>query len=71
MPSKLIGKQIKGAALELIMRDVLQGMTQYTEEVCAGCNATDLEIHAIEAVGKGRLMSMNNILPFQRPGKTA
>lgn len=71
MSNKLNDKQIKGAALELIMRDVLQGITQYTEEVCAGCSAADMEIHLIEADSKVPHTSMNNVLPFQNPRKTA
>jgi hypothetical protein len=71
MSSRLKDKQIKGVALESIMRDVLHGMTLYTEEACSGCSAAGLEIHAIEAPTRSQHLSMNNVLPFKNPRKTA
>jgi hypothetical protein len=44
----LNSKRINGVALEMIMRDVLDGMQCFTTEVCSGSEAGRMEILAIE-----------------------
>jgi len=45
---KLNSKRINGAALEMIMQDVLQGMNGFTNEVCSGSETGKMEIIAVE-----------------------
>jgi hypothetical protein len=46
--NKLNSKRINGAALEMIMRDVMHGMQGFTTEVCSGSEAGRMEILAVE-----------------------
>ena len=48
MHNKLNSKRINGAALELIMRDVLDGMFDFTHQACCGCETAKMEIIAVE-----------------------
>ena len=41
-------KRINGAALEMIMRDVMQGMLGFTHEACRGSETAKMEILAVE-----------------------
>lgn len=41
-------KRINGAALEMIMRDVLDGMQGFTAETCSGSETGSMEILAVE-----------------------
>jgi len=58
-------KRIKGTALEVIMQDVLQGMTEFTSETCCGSEAAAMEIIAVEEAESNCLNSAQ-ILPFNR-----
>jgi hypothetical protein len=69
MAGNLKDKRINGEALEQIMQDVLQGMMQFTEDTCAGCNAAGLEIQSVEPPGNCQTPPANNIVPFAHPGK--
>jgi hypothetical protein len=71
MHNNLKDKRINGVALELIMRDVLQGMMQFTEQSCAGSSAANLEIQSIEAADNKQPLSSNNVIPFERFRKLA
>jgi len=44
-------KRINGPALEMIMRDVLDGMLDFTAEACCGCETAKMEITAVEKAG--------------------
>ena len=48
MDNRLKDKRIKGDALEMIMRDVLDGMVEFTRETCVGSKTTGMEILAVE-----------------------
>ena len=48
MHNKLNSKRINGAALEMIMRDVLDGMFDFTHQVCRGSETAKMEIIAVE-----------------------
>ena len=48
----LNSKRINGAALEMIMRDVLHGMHGFTNEVCRGSEMGRMEIIAVEEASK-------------------
>ena len=41
-------KRINGQALESIMRDVLEGMQEYTCDVCAGSVAGEMTVLSVE-----------------------
>lgn len=41
-------QRINGAALEMIMQDVLHGMHEFTSEVCSGSETATMEIIAVE-----------------------
>ena len=64
MTGNLKDKRIKGDALEMIMQDVLQGMMRFTEDVCAGCTATGLQIQSVEPADHTRAGSGDNVVPF-------
>lgn len=49
MQNKLNSKRIDGAALELIMRDVLDGIFDFTSQACSGSETATMEIVAVEA----------------------
>jgi hypothetical protein len=42
----------------------LQGMMRFTEDVCAGCTATGLQIEAVEPADHTRTGSGDNVVPF-------
>jgi hypothetical protein len=66
---KLNSKRINGAALELIMRDVLDGMFDFTHQVCSGSESAKMEILAVEkAAGTSQSEHQATIIPF--PSKT-
>ncbi len=69
MHNKLKDRRIRGAALEMIMKDVLEGMVDFTHDTCAGSDTAGLEIVTIE---KARTVSRrpSNIVRFPRPPKT-
>jgi len=46
--NKLNSKRINGAALEMIMRDVLDGMFDFTHQTCCGRETGKMEIIAVE-----------------------
>jgi hypothetical protein len=46
--NKLSSKRINGAALEMIMRDVLDGMFDFTNQACRGSETAKMEIIAVE-----------------------
>ena len=48
MHNKLNSKRINGAALEMIMRDVLDGMFDFTQQACRGSETAKMEIIAVE-----------------------
>ena len=69
MPDKLNSRRINGAALEMIMRDVLDGMFDFTHQACLGCETAKMEILAVEkAVNSGTPEQQANVIPF--PVKT-
>lgn len=66
MRDDLKHKRINGNALELIMRDVLEGMQEFTRQGCATSRADGLEIIGLKKARKpGRKQA--RIIPF--PGK--
>ncbi len=65
MYKKLKDKKINGAALEMIMHDVLNGMVEFTHVICAGSDAANMEIVTVEDQ-----CEPSNILPFPRTDKT-
>jgi hypothetical protein len=46
--NRLNSKRINGAALEMIMRDVLDGMFDFTHQACRGSETAGMEILAVE-----------------------
>ena len=48
MHNKLDSKRINGTALEMIMRDVLDGMFDFTHQACRGSETAKMEIIAVE-----------------------
>ena len=68
MHNKLKDKKINGAALEMIMQDVLKGMADFTHDTCAGCDAAKMEIIAVEEASNAAC-EPSNILPFPRHEK--
>jgi hypothetical protein len=69
MHNKLKDKKINGAALEMIMQDVLKGMVEFTHDTCAGSDAANMEIVAVEEADNSS-REASNILPFPHPGKS-
>ena len=70
MHNKLNSKRINGAALELIMRDVLDGMFDFTNQACCGCKTAKMEIIAVEKdAGNSVPTSAGTVIPFR--GRTA
>ena len=69
MRDDLKHKRINGNALELIMRDVLEGMQEFTRESCATSSTDGLEIISLKKPRKpGREQA--SIIPFPRkPGR--
>jgi len=63
MRNRLNNKRINGAALEMIMRDVLDGMTGFTHETCSGSEMCRMEILAVEEA-VNTAPETKNIIPF-------
>ena len=61
-------KRINGAALEMIMRDVLQGMSGFTTEVCSGSETGRMDIVAVEEAENSTL-DKATVIPFPVAGK--
>lgn len=59
-------KKINGAALEMIMRDVMQGMLGFTHESCRGSETAKMEILAVEEA-ENTAQRTATVIPF--PGK--
>ena len=57
------GRRINGTALEMIMRDVLTGMQEFTAEACRVCDAANLEILGVEQAGNASIRSAD-VIPF-------
>jgi hypothetical protein len=67
--NKLNNKRINGAALEMIMRDVLDGMFDFTHQACRGSETARMEIIAVEkAVNSSDPKPSANVIQF--PAKT-
>lgn len=66
--NKLDSKRINGAALEMIMRDVLHGMQGFTTEVCSGSEAGRMEILAVEEA-ENSVQENAIVIPFPKTGK--
>ena len=56
-------KRINGAALEMIMQDVLQGMNGFTKEVCSGSETGKMEIIAVEEA-ENNVRKRATVIPF-------
>ncbi|MEZ5540501.1 MAG: hypothetical protein R3F42_00455 [Pseudomonadota bacterium] len=67
MQNEVRDRRINGAALESIMQDVLQGMSEFTRDVCRDCSAAGLEILAIEDAGT-MAQRAAQVLPFPATG---
>ena len=66
--NQLDSKRINGAALEMIMRDVLHGMQGFTTEVCSGSEAGRMEILAVEEA-ENSVLENATVIPFPETGK--
>jgi hypothetical protein len=66
MHNKPKDKKINGAALEMIMQDVLKGIVGFTHDTCAGSDAANMEIVAVEE-SPDTPDEPSNILRFPRP----
>jgi len=66
MRNRLNNRRIDGAALEMIMRDVLDGMTGFTHEACSASETGRMEILAIEEA-VNTAPEQTNVIPF--PGE--
>jgi len=63
--NKLNSKRINGAALEMIMRDVLDGMFDFTHQTCCGCETGNMEIIAVEKSVNGSIPKQPaSVIPF-------
>jgi hypothetical protein len=60
---KLNSKRINGNALEMIMRDVMQGMHGFTREICCGSETGDMEILAVEEA-ENTARQNASVIPF-------
>ena len=60
---ELNSKRINGAALEMIMRDVLHGMQGFTTEVCSGSETGRMEILAVEEA-ENTVQEKATVIPF-------
>jgi hypothetical protein len=63
----LKSKKINGAALEMIMRDVMQGMLGFTHESCRGSETAKMDILAVEEA-ENTAQHTATVIPF--PGKS-
>ncbi len=68
MGNSMKGKKINNNALEVIMRDVLYGMSDFTRDASSGCQMGKLEITAVENPDRQQLTTAR-ILPFPGPKK--
>jgi hypothetical protein len=59
-------QRINGSALEMIMKDVMQGIHEFTSETCCGSDAAPMEIIAVEAADCCCTHTAN-IIPFPVP----
>mgnify|MGYP001551632814 CR=1 FL=1 len=59
-------RRINGAALEMIMQDVLEGMQDFTSVVCCGSETTAMEIIAVEKADHSQ-PGKAEIIPFPVP----
>ena len=57
-------RRINGAALEMIMQDVLRGMADFTLDACCGCDAENLEILGVETPDGETVRSPSAVLRF-------
>jgi len=63
--NKLNNKRINGAALEMIMRDVLDGMFDFTRRTCCGSETGKMEIIAVEkTVNSSTPKQPAKVIPF-------
>jgi hypothetical protein len=69
MGKSMKGKKINNNVLEVIMRDVLYGMSDFTRDASRGSQLGDLEITAVENEGR-RHRTTARILPFSDASKT-
>jgi len=65
---KLNSKRIDGTALEMIMRDVLQGMQGFTTEVSRGSETGRMEILAVEEA-ENTAQEKATVIAFPGTGK--
>ena len=70
MPNSMKGKKINNNALEVIMRDVLHGMAEFTRDNSCGSQLGSLEIVAVENP-ENRPQATARILSFPLAGKTS
>ena len=70
MTNPMNGKKINNNALEVIMRDVLVGMADFTQDSSCGSQLGSLEIVAVESPD-GQQRATARILPFPSAGKTS
>ena len=70
MGKSMKGKKINTNALEVIMRDVLHGMSDFTLDSSSGSQLGSLEIVAVECPESPQQASAS-ILPFPVTGKTS
>jgi hypothetical protein len=68
MGNSMKGKKINNNALEVIMRDVLYGMSDFTRDTSCGSQMGKLEITAVENPDRQQLTTAR-ILPFPGPKK--
>ena len=61
-----LSQRINGSALEMIMKDVMQGIHEFTSETCCGCDAAPMEIIAVEAADCSGTHTAS-IIPFPAP----
>ena len=70
MGNSMKGKKINTDALEVIMRDVLYGMADFTQDSSCGSQLGSLEIIAVESA-ENPLQTTASILPFPLAGKVS
>jgi len=63
-------KRINGVALELIMRDVLDGMQGFTSDACSGSETGRMEILAVEEA-ENTVAEQATVIPFPVARKKA
>lgn len=62
MQNKLNSKRIDGVALELIMRDVLDGMFEFTSQACSGSETARMDIVSVEQAGNTTTLEQQAII---------